>query len=64
MSDRCFIKTGSDPPLCGVHGVALAMTRVPIDVHAPLLGRVNALECPVSEVFVSDETKLTPKESD
>lgn len=60
MSDRCFMKVASNPPFCGVHGVALMMTRVPIDERSPLLGRVNALECPVTKAIVSKNPKVKP----
>jgi hypothetical protein len=54
------MKVASNPPFCGVHGVALMMTRVPIDERSPLLGRVNALECPVTKAIVSKNPKVKP----
>jgi hypothetical protein len=55
MAEHCFIKNGSDPPVCGVHNVALVRDEVPIDKHAPYLGRVACLICPVSGLVPKDE---------
>ena len=58
MLDRCFKKDGSSPPICGVHGVALVLTSVPIDKYAPGLGKVSVLKCPVSQTIVWDKPKV------
>ncbi len=57
MAQRCFIKKGSDPPVCGVHEVALVQDNVPIDPFAHQLGLIACLRCPVSGTVPIDEPK-------
>jgi len=57
MPERCFIRKGSYPPLCGVHNVALLRDEVPIDAEAPHLGRIQCFLCPVTRMVLRDEVK-------
>jgi len=56
MAEQCFNKKGSNPPVCGVHNVALETGLIPIDVNAPCLGRISCYVCPVSQIVVPDDT--------
>ena len=57
MKERCFIKSGSDPPVCGIHEVALVRDQVPLDPNALQLGLIACLRCPVSGMVPNDEAK-------
>jgi hypothetical protein len=58
MTEQCFKKQGSNPPICGVHNVQLVQTEVRIDQYAPQLGLISCLKCPVSGAVISnDKTK-------
>jgi hypothetical protein len=61
MSDHCFKKDESSSPICGVHGVVLVVTQISIDNHAPSLGEVSVLKCPVSQTIVWDNPKFRPQ---
>lgn len=55
MMAPCFWKLNSNPPVCGVHNVALVQRDLPIDWNAPRLGELTAYVCPVSGQVVADE---------
>jgi hypothetical protein len=57
MEEQCFIKKGSDPPVCGVHEVALVQDNVPIDPFAHQLGLIACLKCPISGMVPNDKAK-------
>ena len=49
MDRTCLVKTGSNPPLCGIHEVLLVLCDDLLNAEAPYLGRVRCLRCPVSK---------------
>jgi hypothetical protein len=51
MEEPCFIKMGSNPPVCNLHNVLLEESTVPIDPNAPHLGRISCLRCPVTRAI-------------
>lgn len=54
MAKPCFVKQGADPPLCGVHNVAL-VEHQSLEFHfASKLGEFTFLVCPVSGLVVND----------
>jgi len=55
MAAACFMKDKSNPPMCGIHDVALVQSTLPIDPNAPHLGQVTGFVCPVSGQLVRDE---------
>ncbi len=61
MGPQCFRKKDSDPPVCGVHGVLLAESAIPIDENAPHLGSVTCYVCPVSLTVVQDSERTESK---
>lgn len=52
MEHVCSKKTGSNPPVCGIHGVVLISCEGAIYTDAPYLGRMDCLKCPVSSLMV------------
>jgi hypothetical protein len=54
MTDPCFRKEKSNPPMCGIHNVALVKRDLPIDPYAPQLGHITGYLCPVSGKLVPD----------
>jgi hypothetical protein len=52
MDRMCSKKTGSNPPLCGIHEVPLVLCDDLINADAPYLGRVTCLRCPVSKKLI------------
>ena len=54
MAEQCFRKKNSDPPVCGLHNVALVQNRISIDSNAPGLGHITCYICPVSHAVVLD----------
>jgi hypothetical protein len=63
MGPRCYRKTESNPPACGLHNVLLVKTVISIDQNAPHLGRVACYVCPASETVVQDMEGLEPSVS-
>jgi hypothetical protein len=55
----CFRKKNSNPPMCGIHNVALVETELPIDPYAPHLGHITGYVCPESGQLVTDEPPRT-----
>jgi hypothetical protein len=54
MSEPCFKKKSTNPPVCGVHDVTLIQHLVSIEQNAPGLGKIVCYRCPVTGVVVSD----------
>jgi hypothetical protein len=54
MREQCFSRNDSNPPVCGVHQVAVVQRQVSIDPNAPGLGRVTCSMCPVSKAVVRE----------
>jgi hypothetical protein len=63
MTEQCFEKKDSNPPICGVHNVLLTLGRTPIDSFAPYLGGVTCLICPVSQLVVLNSDGNKPRGS-
>jgi hypothetical protein len=57
MTASCFIKKDSNPPVCGVHNVALVQYQLTIDSNAPNLGHVTCYRCPISQAVALDMKK-------
>ena len=58
MTQSCFKKKDSNPPVCGVHNVTVAQQKVAIDENAPALGQVICFRCPVSQSIVREEERM------
>ena len=54
MTEQCFNRKDSNPPICGVHKVAVVQRQVSIDPFSPGLGRVTCSMCPVSRSVVRE----------
>jgi hypothetical protein len=54
----CFRKKNSNPPICGIHKIALVESQLPIDRNAPHLGSIISYVCPVSRQVVEDTARL------
>jgi hypothetical protein len=54
MTEHCFEKKDSNPPVCGVHNVALEQSQISIDSNAPALGKITCYKCPVSQAVVHE----------
>jgi hypothetical protein len=54
MTESCFKKKVSNPPVCGVHNVAIVKRQISIDSNAPELGQINCYICPVSRAVVRE----------
>jgi hypothetical protein len=52
MPVLCYHKSDTNPPLCGVHNVALVQNQFPIDAFAPQLGQITCFVCAVSRNVV------------
>ena len=61
MGPLCYREKYSDPPACGVHGVLLAESAIPIDDNAPHLGHVVCYVCPVSSTVAQDSERTESK---
>ena len=57
MAETCYIKKNSNPPVCGVHNVALVQHQIRIDANAPDLGRITCFRCSASQAVVSEVKK-------
>ncbi len=58
MGEQCFIKNGSAPPVCGVHGVRLETRMIPGDVVDLGHESYTVLVCPSSGAVVDDSPPL------
>lgn len=56
MTEPCVWKTNSIPPVCGVHGVNLLQSAIPIDPSAPHLGMITCYVCPISLIILREDT--------
>jgi hypothetical protein len=55
MTEQCFKKKDSDPPVCGVHNVPLAQWEELSDIAEPSPGLIiDYFECPTSHSLVLD----------
>jgi hypothetical protein len=54
MREQCFSTKDSNPPVCGLHHVAVVQRQISIDSFAPELGRVSCSMCPVSRSVVRE----------
>jgi hypothetical protein len=57
MAEPCFVKKGSDPPVCGVHDVQLTKRLIPIELITPEQKQITYLVCPVARTVLNDEEK-------
>jgi hypothetical protein len=58
MAKQCFIKKKSNPPMCGVHNVALIERESSDDSAVSRFGDFTFLVCPVSgQILDDDETR-------
>jgi hypothetical protein len=57
MPEPCFVKSGSKPPVCGVHNVRLVQRQSSEDSDASKFGRFAFSVCPVSGKVLNDEGK-------
>jgi len=49
-----FMKRNSQPPICGIHNVALVERKMPVDLLAQHLGYVTVYVCPESGQVVTE----------
>jgi hypothetical protein len=54
MTEQCFMKKDSNPPVCGVHNKTLQRIKVSIDSQAAWLGNVTCDLCPASRAVVRE----------
>jgi hypothetical protein len=54
MTEPCFRKRESKPPVCGVHDAILVEKLVSIDANLPTLGMISCLICPTSKSVVRE----------
>ena len=55
MTEPCFRKRGSNPPVCGVHDVPLVPGELPEEFLAAGYKGFTFYECPVSRTVVKDD---------
>ena len=57
MAERCFIKKGSIPPVCGIHNVRLVQKPLPVELVSAgfKMGEGTFIVCPVNGLAVNDE---------
>jgi len=55
MAKPCYLKKGSNPPVCGVHNVPLEPHESSEDMDTQRFGEFAFLKCPVSGAVVNDE---------
>jgi hypothetical protein len=55
MSEPCFKKKDSNPPVCGVHNVALVRKQLPEGMVASGYKALTYLSCPVSGQVLNEE---------
>jgi hypothetical protein len=48
MNDRCFLRDGSDPPVCAIHNARLQLHSTSEDLDISKLGEFTFLTCPIS----------------
>jgi hypothetical protein len=52
MTEQCFKRKDSDPPVCGVHNVPLAPWDELSDISEPSGGLISYFRCPTSDALV------------
>jgi hypothetical protein len=57
MATQCFMKKGSDPPICGVHHVRLEKKPLPDELITFGYSVFTFLVCPVSGAVVNTAAK-------
>jgi len=57
MTEPCFRKKESNPPVCGVHNAILVAKMVSIDANLAGLGLVSCMICPTSLTVVRETRK-------
>ena len=57
MTEQCFRKEDSNPPVCGVHEVPLITRQLPDEMIAVGYKYLTFLACPVSGAVLNDEKK-------
>jgi hypothetical protein len=57
MAEPCFMKTGSNPPVCGVHNIPLVRHQSSEDFGASRYGDFVFLVCPASGQVVDGPAK-------
>jgi len=57
MTEPCFRKKESNPPMCGVHEAILLHKMVSIDSNHSELGMIACLICPASHAVVRETRK-------
>jgi hypothetical protein len=55
MTEQCYVKKDSHPPVCGVHEIALIRKRLSNEMIAAGYKGFSFLVCPVSGVVLNDE---------
>lgn len=58
MTEPCYKKQESDPPVCGVHHAVLLHKMVSIDANHADLGKIPCLICPTSQAVVRETRKM------
>ncbi len=56
MAESCFIKKGSDPPVCGVHKVRLVQKQLSDELSTGGYKSFAFFVCPLSGAVLNDET--------
>jgi hypothetical protein len=64
MSEPCFKKKDSNPPVCGVHNVRLVHQQLPEEMVASGYKAFTYLACPVSGEVLNDAATGRPSNSD
>jgi hypothetical protein len=64
MSEPCFKKKDSNPPVCGVHNVRLVQKQLSAEMAATGYKAFTYLACPVSGQVLDDESISGPSNPD
>jgi len=54
MAKQCFVKSGSNPPICAIHNVRLTRRQFPAELIASGYKPLAFFECPVSGQVIDD----------
>lgn len=63
MTQRCFVKRGKGPPVCGVHNVPLVEHQTAKEAIPGWVGNITFLKCPLSDQVPEnpeDQSNSTP----
>ena len=55
ITESCFRKENSDPPICGVHNVPLVRRKLSVEMIGAGFEGSRFLVCPVSGQVIDDE---------